>query len=144
MSEADTKISEVDNTAVERTENIELPAKANERDEKGRYLPGHDIPGPGRPTETEEEKEAKRIRKEAAEKIKEEYIIRLAESLPEIDPALIAKAKSGDVQAIKEVHDRVFGRAQNNIDVTTKGESLNTALVKFIGSSEDKTEIVKE
>lgn len=94
-------------------------------------------PGGGREKETEEEKEAKRIRKEIAEKIKEEYLIKLAENLPEISPALLTKAKEGDISAIKEVHDRVFGKALNNIDVTTKGESLNTALVKFLDGNKD-------
>jgi hypothetical protein len=42
-----------------------------------------------------------------------------------ITRALLTKAAKGDVYAIREVFDRVEGKAQQNIDVTTDGESLN-------------------
>lgn len=32
-----------------------------------------------------------------------------------INKALVEKAKAGDIQAIKELHDRVYGRAQQDI-----------------------------
>jgi len=90
-------------------------------------------PGGGRIPETEEQKIVKRAQKELVE----EYKQKLAESLPEISPVLIAKAIGGDISAIKEINDRVIGRAQNNIDLTTKGESLNQALVKFLDGTKN-------
>src|SRR4051794_13946756 len=43
----------------------------------------------------------------------------------EIIAAMLNKAKAGDVQAFKELNDRAVGKALQNVDVTTKGESLN-------------------
>mgnify|MGYP003439699045 CR=1 FL=1 len=82
----------------------------------------------GRPPETEEQK----IIKKATKQLIEEYKEALGESLELIRPALIEKAVKGDIQAIKEINDRVMGKANQNLDVTTAGESLNTALVRFI------------
>lgn len=44
----------------------------------------------------------------------------------EINDALVKKAKTGDIMAIKELHDRVFGRAfqSGELDLTSAGESI--------------------
>lgn len=90
---------------------------------------GQPSPNPnGRPPMTEEEKLIKKAQRDFIKDYKES----LKEALPLISPVLIAKALDGDMQAIKEVNDRAMGKAQQNLDVTTDGESLNTALVKFI------------
>lgn len=39
--------------------------------------------------------------------------------------ALLTKAAKGDVYAIREVFDRVEGKAAQSIDVTTNGEPIN-------------------
>lgn len=90
---------------------------------------GQPSPNPnGRPPMTEEEKIIKKAQRDFIKEYKES----LKEALPRISPVLIAKAIDGDIQAIKEVNDRAMGKANQNLDVTTAGESLNTALVKFI------------
>ena len=63
--------------------------------------------GPGRPKLTEE---AKLIKREVKELVKE-HIEGLAEALPIIKPVLISKALTGDIPAIKEIHDRTMGKA---------------------------------
>jgi hypothetical protein len=74
----------------------------------------------GRPVETPEQK----LIKKAAKQIIEEYKQALSEALPMIQPVLIAKAVDGDIQAIKEVHDRTMDKAKQSTDVTSKGERL--------------------
>ena len=76
------------------------------RDEKGRFVesnPG----GPGRPKITEEE----RLMKAEVKKYIENYLEGLTKSLPSIQPIIIDKALKGDMIAIKEIHDRVMGKA---------------------------------
>ena len=102
------------------------------RDEQGRFKPGFSGNPDGSKPMSEEQKLANKIRKEVVDKIKEEYILKLAENLPEISPALLIKAKEGDVPAIKEIHDRVFGKTPQSIDMTSKGEAINQLLVRFI------------
>lgn len=41
-----------------------------------------------------------------------------------IAKVLIKRAKTGEVQAIKELFDRAFGRAPQFVDITTKGKEL--------------------
>ena len=67
----------------------------------------------GRPKESEETK----AKKKALKQIVKEYIDKLADALPEISPALIEKAKTGDVSAIREIHDRVMGKPKQSIEV---------------------------
>lgn len=60
-----------------------------------------------------------------AEKAKAELIKSYIENIKPINEALIEKAKSGDIQAIKELHDRVYGRSINPVELTGKdGKSL--------------------
>ncbi len=90
---------------------------------------GQPSPNPnGRPPMTEEEKLKAKVQRDFIKDYKES----LKEALPLISPILIAKAMEGDMQAIKEVNDRAMGKSQQSVDVTTDGESLNKALVKFI------------
>lgn len=97
------------------------------RDEQGRFIPGVSGNPDGRPPLTEEEKIVKKAQKELISEYKE----KLAEALPLISPVLIAKAMEGDMQAIKEVNDRVMGKAEAKTDITSGGEKL-PILVKFI------------
>lgn len=81
------------------------------RDEKGRLLPGYTANPNGGPTMTEEEK----IIRKATKKVIEAYEDKLAGMLPQLEPVLRKKALSGDMMAIKEVHDRVMGKAVQRI-----------------------------
>lgn len=101
--------------SVERTDDF-VADKPNETEKNGneyQEFPGGPFkegnPGGGREKEDDEEKEARRIRKEVNEKIKEEYKNGIIQQLPKISPALMAKAEAGDVQAIKEIHSLIFG-----------------------------------
>ena len=96
------------NNMDEKTEKVKPNETDVIRDDKGLFQPGT-APGPGAPKQTEEEKEAKRIKKEMLEKIKEDYKNDVIERLPKVSPALMEKAEAGDIQAIKEVHSLIFG-----------------------------------
>ena len=89
------------------------------RDELGRIMPGSPG-GPGRPPDTVEKKLEKKIIKELVEEYKET----LASYLPLIAPVLGSKALEGDVPAIKEVHDRIMGKAEQKSDITSGGKPL--------------------
>lgn len=41
---------------------------------------------------------------------------------------LLEKAEDGDIQAIKEIMDRVYGKAPQSMDVTSKGVTVNMTL----------------
>ncbi len=57
-----------------------------------------------------------------------EYIAKnIGKYMPIIFNALIEKAKTGDVSAIKELFDRGFGKPFQQMDFTSKGESINTS-----------------
>ena len=62
----------------------------------------------GRPKETPEQKAKKKAMKEMIKDYKE----KLAEALIEISPVLIAEALKGNIQAIKEINDRVMGKPE--------------------------------
>ena len=47
--------------------------------------------------------------------------------MPIIFDALVAKAKAGDVPAIKELMDRAFGKAFQQMDMTSKGEKIDNS-----------------
>ena len=80
--------------------------KALKRDKKGRLVKGTP-PGPGRNKETEADK----IQKKATTDVIKEYKESLADALPKLSPVLIKKASKGDMSALKEVNDRVMGKA---------------------------------
>jgi len=94
-------------TQNKETVNSEEKAKVGEskpqRDERGRLLPGNTANPKGSKL-TEEQKLQKEARKIALERQVEKHIEKIGDALPEITPALIEKAKSGDIPAIKEIH----------------------------------------
>jgi hypothetical protein len=86
------------------------------RNEQGRFQPGISGNPNGRPPLTQEQK----IIRKATREIVKEYREKLAEALPSIEPVLVALALKGDVAAIKELHDRVMGKAiQFSVSDTT-------------------------
>ena len=84
----------------------------------GKFKEGN--PGGGRPPDTEEDK----IKKRAIQEFVEDYKQNLAEALPLISPILIEKAMGGDVTAIKEINDRVMGKAPQSLDVKVTERKL--------------------
>jgi hypothetical protein len=130
-------------TGTELVADLELSANktGSGRDEQGRWVKGVSGNPAGAKPLTEEEIEKRKIRKAVIEEIKEDYKSILAEALPEISPALITEAKTGNIQAIKEIHDQVFGKAQGSVDITSKGKELSMLLVEFInGDSKDNSD----
>jgi len=97
------------------------------RDEMGRLLPGQTANPNGRPEMTEAEK----LEAKAKRDFIKEYKETLRQSLPLISPILIAKAMEGDMTAIKEVNDRVMGKAESKADIKLGGGET-PVLVKFI------------
>ncbi len=79
----------------------------------------------GRPPETPED----RIIKKATKEFIAEYKEKLGQALPLISPVLIAKAMEGDMQAIKEVNDRVMGKAEQHTDLTTNGKDIPAPII---------------
>ena len=90
------------------------------RDEQGRFIPGVSGNQDGRPPMTEEQ----RIIKKATKELIAEYKEKLTQALPRIEPVLVDKAISGDMQAIKEINDRTMGKAPQSMDLTTGGDKI--------------------
>lgn len=80
---------------------------------------GPNNPG-GRRPDTPEQKIMKKVIKELVKEYKED----LAQILPELKPVLIQKALGGDLASIKEIHDRVMGKPEQQTDITSKGEKI--------------------
>lgn len=51
---------------------------------------------------------------------------------------LVREAKSGNTKAAEIILDRAYGKAQQNIDHTTKGESINPTPIKFSKPNHDR------
>lgn len=89
--------------------------------ETGKFKVGN--PGGGRPPNSTIPPEKLALKKATKELIAE-YKEALGESLPMITPVLIAKALDGDLQSIKEINDRVMGKAEQHTDITTQGKPI--------------------
>jgi hypothetical protein len=112
----------------ETTENVEKTQVVGKPFEVGN--PG----GPGRPKLTPE----KKAERKAVKELVAEYRHSLAEALPHLSPVLVRKAGTGDVSAIKELNDRVMGKAP--LDITSGGEKLPTPLLYAIRDNPSRTE----
>ena len=122
--------AEEQSVAIKNTEGIET---GNIRDEQGRWIKGVSGNPEGRPTETEEEK----IKRQALKEIKENYINRLTEALPKIDPVLIQKGIDGDLIAIKEINDRVLGKSRMTVGLDG-GEEGKAIKIENVSDEEVK------
>lgn len=83
------------------------------RNPNGTYPPGVSGNIDGRPADTPE----KKIEKKVIAQLVEEYKEILADVLPELAPVLKEKALTGDVPAIKEIHDRIMGKSKETKDL---------------------------
>lgn len=100
MSKTETQKNETVNT-----EKHQVAAKSNKKIVGVPFVKGDSrINRDGLNKKTEEQKIQKEARKIAIERQVEEHIEKLGNALPQITPALIKKAESGDVPAIKEIH----------------------------------------
>ena len=76
-----------------------------------------------------------RALKKATKELIQDYKDKLAEALPQISPALIEQAISGNILAIKEINDRVLGKSVSPIiDITPSSQS-------FLPTPEEKEKI---
>lgn len=80
----------------------------------------------GRPKDTPE----RIIAKKATKQLIEEYKEALGQSLPLIQPILIAKALDGDMVAIKEIHDRTMDKAKQPSEMEVKG-NITVSRISF-------------
>lgn len=86
------------------------------RDSKGRFLPGTSGNPGGRPqTKILTGALIKTLSKKTGGGINYELVAKI----------LVSLALGGKIEAIKEIFDRVEGKAPQSIDVTTDGESIN-------------------
>lgn len=83
------------------------------RNPDGTYPPGVSGNLKGRPADTPE----KKIEKKVIAQLVEEYKDALADVLPALAPVLKEKALTGDVPAIKEIHDRIMGKSKETKDL---------------------------
>jgi len=103
------------------------------RDELGRILPGQTSLNPGgRTPDTEETK----LLRKASKEIIAEYKEALAQALPMIQPVVIAMALSGDITAIKEIHDRTMDKSKQPTDITSGGEKILVMPVELISKND--------
>jgi hypothetical protein len=72
----------------------------------------------GAPKLTPEQK----IIKKATKDFKKDYIEKLTQALEHLSPVLIKEASKGNMQAIKEINDRVLGRPRESVDHKFEGE----------------------
>lgn len=96
------------------------------RNEKGQFVPGVSGNPAGKPPGT---KHMSTLLEEAIKKVAE------GSDDPEdlqIVKALIKKAKSGDISAIKEIWDRLEGKAAQSLDVKSDG-TLTINVVNYSG-----------
>jgi uncharacterized protein YnzC (UPF0291/DUF896 family) len=109
----ETTVSSDNNTGTEQVADSSVPQEnAGEgRNEQGQWVKGISGNPEGSKPLTEEEKKLRKATKEYIE----DYKNKLAEALPKISPILIAKALEGDIQAIKEINDRVIGKPKQPI-----------------------------
>lgn len=73
--------------------------------------------------------------KKAQKQFIKEYVEELAQALPELSPVLLRKAKQGDLPAIKEVNDRVMGKAKQVQEHI--GDEDKPLTIKFVNFKRD-------
>jgi hypothetical protein len=99
---------------------VEIEKTGKNRNKQGKFVKGFSGNTKGRPPETLEEKMVKKASKE----IVSEYKERLTEVLPKLSVILINKALEGDMQAIKELHDRAMGKPHQQTNITSDDKPI--------------------
>lgn len=78
------------------------------------------------------------------ERAKEQLIQAYLDNIVPINDALVKKAKEGDMVAMRELHDRVYGRSPQSMDITSKGESITISPEKLALAKEYEEKIKKK
>lgn len=102
------------------------------RNEKGQLLPGTVLNPNGRPPKAWTmsgliEEALEEVEQQSGKSFKHLVAKRLAHM-----------AVKGDIQAIKEINDRIDGKPKQHTDITTNGKDLKPLLVKFINEESDR------
>lgn len=105
------------------------------RNEQGQWIKGVS----GNPEGMTPMTEAEKLAKKATKELIEDYKNKLAESLPKIEPVLVAKALKGDISAIKEINDRVIGKPKQPLVGDPDGE--NPLIVNIIRNDRNNNPI---
>jgi hypothetical protein len=82
-----------------------------------------------------EEKEISRLKKQVIRDYIKEYLDKLTLALPTLSPVLIRKARKGDLGAIKEINDRVMGKAKESVKVEGEMPFTIVQIGKINGTS---------
>ncbi len=61
---------------------------------------------------------------------KQQLIEKYIENAKPINQALVDKALTGDIQAIKEIHDRVWGKAPQSVDMNVTDETYDEERIR--------------
>lgn len=85
------------------------PGKTREAD--GKFVPGHNAPGPGNPRAATVGEYRKALNEAVS-----------AEDVKEIARMLVRKAKAGDLEAAKVILERTCGKVAQSFDHTIEGE----------------------
>tara|TARA_Y100000310_G_scaffold333766_1_gene412001 strand:+ start:111 stop:497 length:387 start_codon:yes stop_codon:yes gene_type:complete len=98
------------------------------RDENNRFLPGHSGNLKGRPLGSENFKTKlyKAIEKLAKDSQEEISVEDLEISIIEVG---LKKAKEGDYKFWSDIFDRVYGKAQSNVELSTDGQSFGVVVL---------------
>lgn len=130
-------------------EGIKKPNETEQNGNEYQEFPGGPFkknnPGGGREKETEEERLSRIAKKEALETLKENHLNKFIEALEEINPALIKKAKEGDVSAIKEIHDRIFGKPKQGLELSgDKDAPISISISEVVALKNNLNDITSE
>ena len=98
----------------------------------GTFGAGNTANPTGRPKETSERK----IIRKATKELIADYKKTLTNALPLIGPILISQALKGDIQSIKEVHDRAMGKSPQPL---VGGDDDWKPIQIIIATQDDKT-----
>ena len=115
------------------------------RDEKGRITGGTPPAGFNKHPENRhngawKKEDTPRFKLEQMMKLSADELRKVAEDkdAPLFEQKLAIAIKNGQWREIKEMIQEVYGKPKENIDLTSKGDKLNVALVEFVdGDNKD-------
>lgn len=118
------------------------------QDEKGRFKKGNTPPAgfntnpQNRHNGAWKKEDTPRYKLEQMMKLSEPDLRKIAknEAAPLFERKLATAIAKGQWREIKEMIQEVYGKPQENVDITSKGNQLNVALVEFVdGDNKDQS-----